>query len=166
MQAVIENSTALIERFWKKHRRPTEQEYRKMLFRTEITLYEVNLIHAYQIIKALKEVGAEIAGKARADHDNYRWTEQYKSDFDKMDRADDMGFISRIDHAFKHLNRVCAFAANHKRPYKYHHEWLIDYDKVLKERLVAKYGFSGSKKTKREKASQADYLSKKYEESR
>jgi hypothetical protein len=163
MQAVIENSTALINRFWTDHKRPTEQEYKKLLFDSQISWYEVNLIHAYQIIKALNEVSSEIAKKARADHDNYGWTEQYKYDFNKMDRADDsLSFISRIDHAFRHLNKVCAFAANYKKPYKYDYEWLIDFDKVLKDRLEAKYGYSGAKRTRHQKDSQADYLSQKY----
>jgi len=163
MQVVIENSQSLIKRFWEKHKRPTEQEYKKLLFDTQISLYEVNLIHAYQILKALKDVGAEIANKARLDHDNYGWTEQYRNDFNKMDRADDStSFISRIDHAFRHLNKVCAFAANYKKPYKYEYEWLLDFDSVLKERLEMKYGFSGVKRTRKQKDSQADYLSQKY----
>jgi len=76
MQAVIENSTALINRFWTDHKRPTEQEYKKLLFDSQITWYEVNLIHAYQIIKALNEV-SKINGDLKTKPLHYD-TEQLK----------------------------------------------------------------------------------------
>ena len=161
MQELIENKAELLKKIWTKCKRPTEAEYKKLLFETEISMYEVNLIHAYQIDKALKSVSKEIANKAN-ENGNYWWIDRFKKDFNKKDMGDDsFNFISRIDHAFRHLNHVCEFAGNYKNPYKYEYEWLIDFDSVLIERLESKYGFSGAKRS-RQKSSQVDYLSQKY----
>ncbi len=152
---------ALLKRIWAKRKRPTEPEYKKLLFDTEISWYEINLIHAYQIMTALKGVGEYIRKRALAENNNFNWINRFTKDFNKKDRIDGSGFISRIDHAIKHLQRVCAFANNYKPPYKYEFEWLLDFDNVLAERLEAKYG-AGSKRTKSQNKNQADYLSRKY----
>lgn len=161
MQELIENKDELLKKIWTKCPRPSDAEYKKLLFDTEITLYEINLIHAYQINEALKNVNDYVAKMAKEDG-NYDWIEFYKRDYYRQDMDDDMGHkITRIDYAFKHLNKVCEFARNYKNPYKYEYEWLVDYDKILADRLKMKFGFYKTKKTK-QKDDEINELAKKY----
>lgn len=97
-------------------------------YRSNISDYEHNLIFAYQINKAIKEIErlkisddrgmlAEVALK------EYSWISEFKDDFNKVDKA------------MQHLQEVCEYVKDKEDP-NYQYEWLLYYDDVLFDKII------------------------------
>jgi hypothetical protein len=103
--------------------------------RSNISDYEHNLIFAYQINKAIKEI-ARLKIKddrgmlAEATLRDYSWISGFKDDFNKVGKA------------IKHLQEVCEYVKD-KEDITYQYEWLLSYDDVLFDKII-----EGSKKGK------------------
>lgn len=97
-------------------------------YRSNISDYEHNLIFAYQINKAIKEIERlkikdDKGMLAEATMRDYSWINRLKSDFNKIDKA------------IKHLQEVCKYVKD-KEDTTYQYEWLLDYDDILFDKII------------------------------
>ena len=103
--------------------------------RKNITEFESTLIMAYQTCEAIKRLRS--CGKENlADKIEFRewWVKTWKKDFDK------------VDEAIKHLTEVCEYLRKlYGENYKYHYEYLLNYDDILYEVVIDKAKSSRSK---------------------
>lgn len=97
-------------------------------YRSHISDYEHNLIFAYQINKAIKEIerlkiSDDRGMLAEAVLKEYSWINRFKDDFNKIDKA------------IKHLQEVCKYVKD-KEDTTYQYEWLLDYNDVLFDKII------------------------------
>ncbi len=96
--------------------------------RSNISDYEFNLIFAYQIYKAIKEIARL---KIKDDRDmlaktalkDYSWIRRFKDDFIKVGKA------------MQHLKEVCEYVKD-KEDTTYQYEWLLNYNDVLFDKII------------------------------
>jgi len=96
--------------------------------RKNITEYQCALIMAYQTceaIKRLRSYGKEnLADKVES---REWWVKTWKKDFNK------------VDEAIKHLTEVCEYLRKlYGENYKYHYEYLLNYDDILYKIVIDK----------------------------
>ncbi len=96
--------------------------------RSNISDYEHNLIFAYQINKAIKEIERlkikdDRGMLAEAALRDYSWISGFKDDFNKVGKA------------IKHLQEVCEYVKD-KEDTTYQYEWLLSYDDVLFDKII------------------------------
>lgn len=135
-KVVIEKEKSLLlGKLYRIRPRLNDEQYRKLLYRTEISLYEIGLIYAYQTdlcIQRLKEDQPKWVWR-KIESEN-RWLKSWES------------VLHTADKSVKHLTEVCAY---HAERYKSEYElsWLLDWDEEMYSRVVNRY--VGSRKAGR-----------------
>ncbi|GAG97379.1 unnamed protein product, partial [marine sediment metagenome] len=97
-------------------------------YQSNISDNEHNLIFAYQINKAIKEIerlkiSDDRGMLAEVTLRDYSWISRFKDDFNKVDKA------------IKHLQEVCEYVKD-KEDTTYQYEWLLDYNDVLFDKII------------------------------
>ncbi|MBA7567713.1 hypothetical protein ES695_17350 [Candidatus Atribacteria bacterium 1244-E10-H5-B2] len=114
--------------------------------RSNISDYEHNLIFAYQLNKAIKEIerlkiSDDRGMLAEATLRDYSWISGFKDDFIKVGKA------------IKHLQEVCKYVKD-KEDNTYQYKWLLSYDDVLFDEII-----EGSKGKNKKGKPKRDYQS-------
>ena len=134
--------------FIEKYRLP-DDEYKALLYKTEISVHEFNLIHAYQIDKCIKKMESEklpqwVISEVKKVNS---WVEEWGRDY-----------FDGIEKAIEHLSKVNNYHTDTNNEPYWHALWLLGWDTEMYERVMVKYGLATKeekqaiKDKKREKA--------------
>jgi len=133
---------ALVQERNPKFKSLPKKEYLRLLFDTELEIWEICMLQAYCIFNCLDRfeyeknyAGMDFIKNKMRNGEGYSWIWGWKEEFGKQNKL--VSKLTNIQYATKHLEKVIKYI---KDTYNsdYVFAWLVDYENVLYDLILSK----------------------------